>query len=83
MQPISNFQGNHEHLICLLYLSETMIYAQFAEFDAHAFPRAHQLCAFETVGVQKIQPFLLDLENSARITVNKNYVYVRKHRKHS
>jgi len=52
-------------LICPSYLSETMISGQFAGCDVHAFPRAHQQCASEIAGAQKIQPFLLDLENSA------------------
>jgi len=62
------------------YLSETMISGQFAGCDAHAFPRAHQQCASEIEGAQKIQPFLLDLENSARIVMNNNHVNARTQR---
>jgi len=57
-----------------------MISGQFAVCDAHAFPRAHRQCAFEIAGAQKIQPFLLDLENSAWIVMNDTQVNARSQR---
>lgn len=64
------FKGNHE-LGMPLYLSETMISGQFAGCGARAFPRAHQLCAFEIVVALKTLPFLLDPGNSVRREMNK------------
>lgn len=66
----------------VIYLSETMIFGQFAGYDAHAFLIARQLCPFETVGALKIQPFLLDPENSVWTAINENYVYASKHKLH-
>lgn len=76
------FQGNHMLDMPVTYLSETMIYGQSAGCDARVFLGARQLCASETVGVLKIQPFLVDPDNPERMAINKNYFYVSIHKLH-
>lgn len=56
-----------------------MIFGLYAECGAHVFLRARQLYAFEILLALKIQPSLLDPDNSVSRETNKNHVYTRMH----
>jgi hypothetical protein len=62
--------------ITVTYLSETMIFGLYAECGAHVFLRAHRLYAFEILEALKIQPSLLDPDNSVRIETNKDLMCI-------
>jgi hypothetical protein len=53
-----------------------MIFGLYAEYGAHVFLRARQLYAFEILEVLKIQPSLLDPDNSVRIETNKDLMCI-------
>jgi len=65
-KAIASSYGDNLLDITVTYLSETMIFWQYAGCDAHVFLRAHQRCAFEIVEALKTLPFLLDPGNSVR-----------------
>lgn len=53
----------------MLYLSETMNFELPGGSGAHVSLTVHQLCAIETIRVQKIQLCLLHLENPVIRTI--------------
>jgi hypothetical protein len=53
-----------------------MIFGLYAEYGAHVFLRARQLYAFEILEVLKIQPSLLDPDNSVRIETDKDLMCI-------